>query len=125
PHESPRILTVPLIVLAIFSVLGGALNPPHWVPGMTGGGWLEHLLEPVFSKAHVMFVPRPESTEFIFMGATFVAILLGVGLAYLMYVGDQAWRADFKQEYGFLWQGSLHKWWIDEIYEAVLIRPIV
>jgi hypothetical protein len=72
-----------------------------------------------------MFVERSETTEFIFMGATLVAILLGVGLAWLMYVADQAWRADFKQEYNFLWQGSLHKWWVDELYEAVLIRPIV
>jgi hypothetical protein len=37
----------------------------------------------------------------------------------------QAWRADFKHEWEFLWQGSLHKWWVDELYEAVLIRPIV
>jgi len=125
PHESPRILTLPLVVLAFLSVFGGALNPPHWVPGMHGGGWLEHLLEPVFSSAHTMFIERSETTEFIFMGATFVAILLGVALAYLMYVADQAWRADFKHEYEGLWQGSLHKWWVDEIYEVVLIRPIV
>jgi NADH-quinone oxidoreductase subunit L len=124
PHESPSILTVPLIVLAILSVFGGLLNLPHWVP-LLPHGKLDHFLEPVFSSAPVMFIQRSDTTELIFMGATLVAILLGLALAWLMYVGDQAWRSDFKHEYEGLWQGSLHKWWIDELYEAVLIRPIV
>ncbi len=125
PHESPSILTAPLVVLAILSVLGGLFNLPHWVPGAGHGGKLDHFLEPVFSSANVMFIERSETTELIFMGATLVAILIGLGLAWLMYVADQSWRADFKHDYEGLWQGSLHKWWIDELYEAVLIRPIV
>ena len=123
PHESPWILTVPLIILALFSVFSGVFNLPHWLTH--DGAWMHHFLEPVFSSARVMFTPRSETTELIFMGATLVAILLGVAIAWLMYVADQAWRADFKHEYEFLWQGSFHKWWIDELYEAVLIRPIV
>jgi len=125
PHESPSILTAPLIVLAVLSVFGGLLNLPHWFPGAHHLWSLDRFLEPVFSSAPVTFIERPETTEFIFMGGTLVAILLGVGLAWLMYVADKAWRADFKHEWEFLWQGSLHKWWVDELYEAVLIRPIV
>jgi NADH-quinone oxidoreductase subunit L len=124
PHESPSILTAPLVILAALSVFGGLLNLPHWTP-LLPSGVLHHFLEPVFEGAHVMFIERPETTEVIYMSATLVAIVLGVAIAWLMYRKDPAWRADFKHEYEALWQGSLHKWWVDEIYEVLIIRPIV
>ena len=52
PHESPIILVGPLLVLALLSVFGGALNLPHWLPGANA---LHDFLHPVFEHAHVEF----------------------------------------------------------------------
>ncbi|MDP2314551.1 MAG: NADH-quinone oxidoreductase subunit L [Pseudomonadota bacterium] len=121
PHESPLVLTGPLLVLALLSAVGGLLNLPHWMPG---AGWLHHFLEPVFEHAHVAF-PEGNPLEFPLMGITLLGVAASVGLAYYLYVVAPAKPAEIAARLRPLYVGSLNKWFVDEIYDRVLLTPLV
>ncbi|NPV75278.1 MAG: NADH-quinone oxidoreductase subunit L [Anaerolineae bacterium] len=112
-RENPAIITVPLIILAVLSVLGGALNLP-------GVYTLEHWLEK--SLAHV---PKVEFTAWVALLSLAVA-LAGLFLAWLVYSQR---RMPFKDTdplaryLGGLFTAVYNKWWVDELYQAVIVRP--
>jgi NADH-quinone oxidoreductase subunit L len=123
-HEAPRIMTGPLVVLGVLSVVGGLLNLPAFL-----GGWpaLEHWLEPIFAGANrAAPVGMPEGrTELALVGGAVAVALLG------LYLG---WRAtlakpipvarDAPAETGFA-RVLFRKYYVDEIYDALLVRPLV
>ncbi len=123
-HEAPWIMTGPLLVLGILSVVGGALNLPALVGGNAA---LEHWLDPVFapSTGYVRAVEIAHSTEYTLIG---LAVLVGlVGL----YAGWRATRRsrlvparEAPADTG-LARVLYHKYWVDEIYDAVIVRPLV
>lgn len=121
PHESPLVLTLPLMVLAVLSVFGGLLNLPHWAPSANG---MHHFLEPVFEHAKVEF-PEGNPLEFPLMIVTLVGIAASVGLAWSFYGKPSTKPADVAAKVPAFYRGSLNKWFIDEIYDAVLLTPIV
>ena len=115
-HESPRVMTGPLVVLAVLSMIGGFTGfPPQ-------DGWFHHFLHPVAAVAgaehHVTL-----GQELALMGvATFIA-LLGWGLAHYLYSlrpgrADQ-WAARTPRSYSTL----LNKYYVDEIYDAAVVEP--
>lgn len=111
--ESPHIITIPLIVLALFSVIGGALNFP-------GVHTLEHFLSHTLGEL--------EAAEFIWLvaGISLLLALLGLGAAWLIYARKPLKTKDddpLKKPLGFLFTGMEHKWWVDELYQAVIINP--
>lgn len=123
PHESPLVLTLPLMVLALLSVFGGALNLPHWLPA---SGAMEHFLAPVFEPAEkVVRFAEGGATEFVLMGLTTLCVFVSVGVAHTLYIGKPELPAQIAARIPRLYKGSLHKWFVDEIYEAVLLTPIV
>ena len=139
-HESPRVMTIPLWLLAIPSVLLGLFlswpGPPLGpLFGQHGPGLLAGWLEPVFSQGF-HFLPLVES-EFAIFGIDGVLILISVAVAVIGMVA--AWRL-FGVEIGslrrpgnheqvreltakapFLYRASLNKWWFDEINHVVFI----
>ncbi|MES2639921.1 MAG: NADH-quinone oxidoreductase subunit L [Myxococcota bacterium] len=121
PHESPLVLVGPLLVLALLSTFGGLLNLPHWLPGAE---WLHHFFEPVFVHGHVAF-PQGNPLEFPLMGITLLGVAGSVGLAYYLYVVAPEKPAQIAARLRPLYVGSLNKWYVDEIYERVLLTPIV
>ena len=103
-HESPSVMTVPLIVLAVLSVIGGYFSVPHF-------------LQAVFDQphaAHVSFVVRYLPT---------LVGLAGIGLAYVLYVRDPGRAERLGQQLAGLHTLLLNKYYIDEIYQAVFVRP--
>jgi NADH-quinone oxidoreductase subunit L len=120
PHESPLVITLPLVVLALLSLVGGFLNVPHWL----GSGWLHHFLEPVFEHAHVEFV-EDATMEFGLMGLTVAGMALAVGAAWSMYARPSPLPARAAAAAGPLYTGSLNKWFVDELYARVLLNPLV
>ncbi len=123
PHESPAVITFPLVVLALLSVVGGLMNLPHW---LAEHGWLHHFLAPVFEPAEkVVTFAEGGSMEYILMGVTVAGALGMVGLAYSLYVSNPSKPAEIAAKVPALYQGSLNKWFVDEIYEATLLKPIV
>lgn len=123
PHESPAVITIPLVVLATLSLLGGLMNLPHW---LVEHGWLHHFLAPVFEPAdNVVRFAEGSSMEYILMAVTVAGALGMVGLAYKLYVTSPEKPAEIAAKMPALYKGSLNKWFVDEIYEAVLLRPLV
>ncbi|WP_433863397.1 NADH-quinone oxidoreductase subunit L [Sphingobacterium thalpophilum] len=123
-HESPKSMTLPLIVLAILSIVGGAIN----FPAVLGGNhWLEDFLQPVFaeSKALVPMVQHLEhSTEYMLMAISVVGVLIMVAWAYARYVKGQQIPSQDGEPRGFLANLSYRKFYVDELYDAVVVRPI-
>jgi len=123
-HEAPWVMTGPLIVLAIGSVFAGGLNLPHVLPG---AGWLEHQFEAVTELSH-RYLPEVHlavSTEWMLIGiATFIAAA-GMLTAWRMLQPSQLKPAsEAEPEHGFA-KVLANKWYVDEIYDAAIIRPCV
>jgi NADH-quinone oxidoreductase subunit L len=123
-HDAPWVMTGPLVVLGILSAIGGLLNLP---PFIGGGAALEHWIEPVTAPAAAFFrLEMPHgSTELFLVGA---AVLIGV-------VGLIAgWKATLRRptltaaeapaDTGFA-RVLNRKYYVDEIYDAVIVSPIV
>ncbi|WP_312747702.1 NADH-quinone oxidoreductase subunit L [Sphingobacterium multivorum] len=123
-HESPKSMTVPLIVLAILSVIGGVIN----LPAVLGGNhWLEDFLTPVFSEGKAIMPAThhlEHSTEYLLMGASVVGVLIMVALAFNKYVKRQQLPEEGEGTRGFLGNLSYHKFYVDELYDSIIVRPI-
>ncbi len=122
-HESPWSMVVPLIVLGALSVFGGFLGfPPE-------KGVFHKFLEPVFEPANKILGVHHEAfgaTDLVLMVVSVAVALSGIFLAYLFYVR----RPDeLPQKAGALapplYKAILNKWYIDEIYNATVIRLVV
>jgi NADH-quinone oxidoreductase subunit L len=127
-HESPWMMTVPLVVLAIAALAGGWMNLPDLgIPGSKHG--LEHWLEPVVGTAqaavgHGTAIEIPHSTEYMLVGiATAIAILaVGITIWVLRQRTLVPAKEDTHEERGF-WKVLQQKYYVDEIYEKIFIRP--
>ncbi len=123
-HEVSWVMTGPLVALAALSLLGGVLNLPHVLPG---AGWLQHWLEPV-TAAGDFFKPElhlPASTEWLLLGLASVIAIAGLYAAKAL-LHPEALRpaAEAPPETG-LAKVLLRKWYVDEIYDAVVVRPLL
>ncbi len=113
-HESPAVMTWPLMILAAGSIFTGWLGAPEY---LWGSRW-DHWLEPIFGKvAHHGAV----STELLVTGLTLAVVAAGIYLAYLMYGKPGAQPASVPS--GLLHKISLNKYYVDEIYDFALVRP--
>jgi len=118
-HESPPSMTFPLAVLGILSVVGGYVGlPGHWLWGNRFGDFLS----PVF--AHHAAEHVSASVEYGLMAASVAIVFVGIALAYFCYIVQPglpsliAWRA------GKLYDLIFNKYYVDELYYAVIVRPI-
>jgi NADH-quinone oxidoreductase subunit L len=100
PHESPMAMTLPLIVLAVFSVFGGFINVPGW-------------LEPIF--------PYQETGGITLMVVSSIAGVLGIVIAYYMYVVKPSVTEAIG---GPLYTLVYNKYYVDEIYSWFIVRPL-
>ncbi len=123
PHESPWVMLGPLVVLAILSIVGG------WV-GI--GGRFEHFLAPVFQgglAGEMAHETAGESagtgTETLLMGISVAAAFLGFFLAWLLYMKKPEVPARIATSLGGLYRAVLNKYYVDEIYSDVFVKPIV
>lgn len=126
PHESPKVMTVPLIVLGILSVIGGWIGIPEIFSGEHGNVF-HSWLAPIFKDAEVKMAhygSHSHSTELLLMAISVVAALAGIYAAYKIYtqrreIADKTAKM-FKGAYNVL----LNKYFVDEFYEAAVIQPI-
>jgi NADH-quinone oxidoreductase subunit L len=116
--ESPLVMTIPLMVLAVFALFAGVAF--GWPPE---DGIFHHWMEPVVHnyEHHGELEAGMISTTIAFVISGVIA-LAGIGLAYLMY-GSRAINPDtLANGLKPLYQGSLNKWYIDELYQATFVR---
>ena len=125
-HESPASMTVPLLVLAVLSALGGILNIPHV---LGGGEWLSHFMEPLFEGAKranpalMAELHIEHATEYALMGTSVAAALLAMGAAYWLFISKKSIPAADGQETG-LQKVIYNKYYVDEGYDAVFVSPM-
>ena len=121
-HESPSSMTIPLIVLAIGSIVVGYIGFPAW---LGGGNAFEHFLEPVFEPLPIPKAPELEYSHMAEAGMAVVSIavaLLGFGLAYFKYC-RRSWEQQREvRQYGALYPVFLNKWYVDELYDALFVN---
>ena len=105
PHESPLVMTGPLMILALLSLGGGFINIPKW-------------LEPIFPLAE-----GPEN--FTLMAISVAAGLIGIALAYVLYVLKPGMADSIASAFGGLYKLVYNKYFVDEIYDAAIVKPTV
>lgn len=113
-HESPSLMTIPLIVLAVLAAIGGVLSIP-------GNSWLNGYLAPVLSTqsgAHHF-----GTTEYILMAVAVIGGLVGIFLAYAKYLKKGNVPAEDAQITGFN-KVLYNKYYVDEFYTAIIVKPI-
>jgi NADH-quinone oxidoreductase subunit L len=123
-HEAPWVMTGPLAVLGIGAALGGLLNLPAVLPG---AGWLHHWLEPVTAAGdfYRLDTHLEAGTEWALLGLATLIALGGFGLAWRLLAPEGVKSAaEAPAETGFQ-KVLLKKWYVDEIYDAVIVRPFV
>jgi len=122
--EAPWIMTAPLLVLGLLSFAGGLLNVPELYHG---NAWLQHWLEPI-SRSSVALMPETHlatSTEWMLVGIAVAVAAIGiVGAWRLLNLETLVPARSAPAERGFA-RVLRNKWYVDEIYDALIVRPIV
>jgi NADH-quinone oxidoreductase subunit L len=118
-HESPHVMTVPLIVLAI----GAALAGMNWYPDFVGhneGAWWG---SGIFNAEHNEVLHDSHAIPTLAKLSPFIAMLVGFLLAYQMYIRKPHLPALLARQQPALYRFLLNKWYFDEIYDFLLVRP--
>jgi NADH-quinone oxidoreductase subunit L len=126
PHESPAVMTVPLMILAVLSVIGGYIGLPALFVGKHGNlfeSWLAPIYEPAELKlAH--FGAESHWMEILLMTISVAVVLVAIYFALNIYLKRPEIAENiskkFKGFYNLLW----NKYFVDEAYEAVVVKPI-
>jgi NADH-quinone oxidoreductase subunit L len=126
-HESPKSMTIPLIVLAILSVCGGWMAAPQFIGGVNR---FEHFLAPVLATAAEPVAATAESSgggEILqaLVGAPVIAGLLGFLLAWWFYIKSPEAPKKLADSLSGPYKLLSGKYFIDEIYLAAIVRPLV
>jgi NADH-quinone oxidoreductase subunit L len=123
-HEAPWIMTGPLVVLGVLSLVGGALNLPHLVGGHTAlERWLEPVMEPGLRLGHLV-MPQG-STEYLLVGAAVAIGALGLLLGFRATLRRPILPAAQAPADTGLARVLNRKYYVDELYDALVVRPVV
>jgi NADH-quinone oxidoreductase subunit L len=114
-HESPALITFPLIVLAILATVGGVISLP-------GNSWLNHYLIPIVPKLATA-QHHLGTTEYILMAIAVVGGLIGIGLAYAKYNKQNTVPGEDASITGFA-KVLYNKYYLDEIYDFLFVKSI-
>jgi NADH-quinone oxidoreductase subunit L len=122
-HESPLSMTFPLIVLAVLSIIGGFLNIPEAIGGNHG---LASFLTPVFADSAAITGPfnLDHNTEYILMTVSGIAAIVMAVWAYRKYVTNATVPEDDRVRKSFLSNLSYRKFYVDEIYDYLVVKPL-
>ena len=118
-HESPSSMTVPLIVLAGLSIVGGFMGVPDAI--MRDSHWLSRFLAPVLGHS---FSGLSESTEMALMIVSVVILLAVIVLARMVYVSKGSLPAEEGAEISPLQKVVYNKYYVDEIYDMLITKPL-
>ena len=126
-HESPASMTLPLIVLAILSTVGGFMGAP-----MLFGGrhYLSDYLAPIFTYTHRL-VPAsssaelPQSTEWMLISISVGVALAGLILAYVLYIARAQRPAEDEAQRSAIDSLVYHKYYVDELYNNLIVKPVM
>jgi NADH-quinone oxidoreductase subunit L len=113
-HESPSLITIPLIILAVLAAIGGAINLP-------GSMWLNHYLEPILVTKHAHHELGPH--EYMLMGVALAGAVIAIVWAYSKYIKQNFVPKEDNQITGFS-KTIYNKYYIDEFYTFLIVKPL-
>jgi NADH-quinone oxidoreductase subunit L len=123
-HESPRSMTLPLVVLAFLSVVGGYVG----IPILPGGDRIGEFLSPVLlplAGAHPEAHPAPVSLELLLMGASVAVATAGILLALSWYgKGNGETPEKIAKVWPGVYRAVVNKYFVDEFYDAVFVEGL-
>jgi NADH-quinone oxidoreductase subunit L len=126
PHESPALMTLPLIVLAFLSVFAGWLCVPHGLGSVLPGhphNILEDWIHPLLGKLEMGHGSL--SLEFTLMFVVMLGVSLSAGLAFYIYVLKPEMAEENAKKAPRLYNLLYNKYWVDETYFRYLINPLI
>lgn len=111
-HESPKAMTIPLIVLAVLSIIGGYIGVPE---ALGGHHELAAYLSPVVKSAthHLS-----HNTEYILMAVSTLLVIVSIFIAVFRF------RRYSTEQNNVVTKWLENKWYIDELYDAIIVKPI-
>ncbi|TWJ33546.1 NADH-quinone oxidoreductase subunit L [Geobacter argillaceus] len=132
-HESPAVITIPLIVLGFLALVGGYVGIPKVIGELFGGipNYFEHYLAPVFEiseefvkqNAHAAGAHHSAALEWGLMGTSVVIAVIGISIAFALYVVSPQIPARFTAAFPALHRAVYNKWYVDEIYDFIFVNP--
>jgi NADH-quinone oxidoreductase subunit L len=137
-HESPKVMTIPLMVLAVLSVVGGWVGIPHI---LGGSNHFERWLEPVFGPEREAAAPalnimtpafaesaqaqaHASSAEGLLMAAAVIIAFAGIFVAYYLYVRRTDIPGKFVAALPGVFRTVNNKYYVDELYQATFVRGL-
>jgi NADH-quinone oxidoreductase subunit L len=119
-HESPAVMTIPLVILAVLSVVGGWVGlPEHWL----WGNRLGEFLAPVTGHPHLEHGGVLGEGALMLIATTLAVV--GAALAYVFYLRLPGLPMVLSWRLRGAYETLLNKYWVDELYDAVIVRPYV
>ncbi len=122
-HESPRSMTVPLMILALLSVVGGWIG---WPESLGGSDHFAKFLDPVIARHAEVIAAVPEATqhttEYELMAVSVLVALVGIGLAWFFYLRKPSIPGTLAQKSGGLYRLIYNKYYVDQIYDAMFVN---
>ena len=118
-HESPSSMTVPLIILAVLSALGGLIGLPEF---MGAHNWISDFLSTLIIRKDPIILSH--ETEYLLMGIATVAAIASIYTAYNVYLKAKVMPAAKEEEMGFVEKTLYHKYRVDELYNTIITQPL-
>jgi NADH-quinone oxidoreductase subunit L len=118
PHESPMVMLVPLMILALLSLIGGFVGL---------GNRFEDFLAPVLGSgtAEAAGEAASHATELLLMAVSVGLALLGAWLAYVLYVSKPYLPQKIADGLGRFYEAVVNKYYVDEFYAKLFVKPLV
>jgi NADH-quinone oxidoreductase subunit L len=122
-HESPNSMIVPLMILAVLSIIGGWLA----APGLWGGtDYFAHFLDPVFGGVEAAGAESAaRALELPLAGVAFFTALVGLGIAFWLYLKEPGKPEALAKSLKGLYTTLLNKYYVDELYAAIVVKPLM
>jgi len=123
-HESPKVMLIPLAILAVLSVIGGWIG---WPQTLGGTQHFDHFLAPVFNlHAEEAAVAAAEhSKELLLAAVSVLAALLGLLLAWLLYHRRRDLPDRIAAALGGVYTAVRDKYYVDEGYATAFVQPLI
>src|ERR1035441_84438 len=119
PHESPMVMLVPLMILAVLSIVGGLVGI---------GNRFENFLAPVFGSGEVSEAAgeaASRGTELLLMGISVAVAVMGFLLAFVLYVSKPYLPRKIADSLNGFYTAILNKYYVDELYAKLFVKPLV
>ena len=116
--EREAAMGVPMILLAVLSIVGGLVQ----IPGATDV--IQDFLDPSFTDSPLAQISTSNGIEAMTLIVGAGASLAGIGIAYIVWVRNPGWSVRLAARLHGLHTFLIHKWYFDELYDAVFVRPM-